>query len=365
MQWMIVWSILVGFMATIIYAHGSFNFKVGVTAPYNNLSQRSSFNAWKNMIPRMSLGTSDLGDVGLVNIKKNNNGSADKDLIDWIQNILGTTVTTTTVQPTTPPPQECHKCQCGIANKPNRIVGGHDTAPYQYPWVALLTYLNRFYCAATIINDRYVVTAAHCVRGFREENMRVAVGYHKRNETFHPDGGVYKVQYIIPHAKYSPAQFNNDIALIKIKGTFKLGGTIRPVCFAERGKTFSGENGTVTGWGALSESGAVSNTLKDVIVPILSNDECRKSKYPATRITDNMLCAGLIAGGKDACQGDSGGALHIISNNCHKIVGIVSWGEGCAVAGYPGVYTRFNRYISWIQRNTKDSCYCELSFCSP
>ncbi|KAK0074527.1 hypothetical protein PV326_012376 [Microctonus aethiopoides] len=96
-------------MATIINAHGSINFKVGVTEPYNHLSQRSSFNVWKTMmIPRVSVGTSDLGDVGLVN-KKIRNESIDKDIrSEWSQNIFETT--TTTVKPTSPPPEECQKC---------------------------------------------------------------------------------------------------------------------------------------------------------------------------------------------------------------------------------------------------------------
>lgn len=67
-------------------------------------------------------------------------------------------------------------------------------------------------------------------------------------------------------------------------------------------KTFAGLNGTVTGWGATAESGAISQTLQEVTVPILSNAECRASKYPSQRITDNMLCAGYQEGSKDSCQ---------------------------------------------------------------
>lgn len=77
---------------------------------------------------------------------------------------------------------------------------------------------------------------------------------------------------------------------------------MKPVCLPERGSTFTGKNATVTGWGAIEESGPLSSTLQEVLVPIMSNNECRTTKYPPKRITDNMLCAGYIDGGKDSCQ---------------------------------------------------------------
>lgn len=95
-------------------------------------------------------------------------------------------------------------------------------------------------------------------------------------------------------------------------------------------------------------------------VPILSNFDCKKSAYAASRITDNMLCAGFKEGKKDSCQGDSGGPLHVIDNSTmiHQIVGVVSWGDGCAKENYPGVYARVNRYGTWIRDNTIDACKC-------
>ncbi|CAG9765523.1 unnamed protein product [Ceutorhynchus assimilis] len=111
------------------------------------------------------------------------------------------------------------------------------------------------------------------------------------------------------------------------------------------------------GWGATSQQGQISTKLREVTVPIMSNIDCKRTGY-TSRITDNMLCAGFKEGKKDSCQGDSGGPLHIINGSYHNIVGIVSWGEGCAQPNYPGVYTRVNRYITWIMSNTKDACYC-------
>ncbi|KAL4716264.1 hypothetical protein ACJJTC_014744 [Scirpophaga incertulas] len=111
----------------------------------------------------------------------------------------------------------------------------------------------------------------------------------------------------------------------------------------------------ITGYDAVKKHDAVMK----VSVRILSNEECHKTDY-RNRITKNMLCAGEPEGGRDACQGDSGGPLHIVNcaNERYDTVGVVSWGEGCARPNKPGVYTRVNRYLTWIKSLTTDACYC-------
>uniref|UniRef100_A0A8C8DQK6 trypsin n=1 Tax=Oryzias sinensis TaxID=183150 RepID=A0A8C8DQK6_9TELE len=88
-------------------------------------------------------------------------------------------------------------------------------------------------------------------------------------------------------------------------------------------------------------------TLQEVQVPIVGNRQC-KCSYGASSITDNMVCAGLLAGGKDSCQGDSGGPLVIKQNNLWIQAGVVSFGNGCALRNFPGVYTRVSQYQTWI-----------------
>merc|ERR1711913_212006 len=106
------------------------------------------------------------------------------------------------------------------------------------------------------------------------------------------------------------------------------------------------EEGTdciVSGWGTTSSGGSLAKILQKVTVPVVSDKKCRED-YGEDAIADSMICNGYDKGGKDSCQGDSGGPLM-----CGKqLSGIVSWGYGCAAAGYPGVYTQTSYFISWL-----------------
>ncbi|XP_014612565.1 PREDICTED: trypsin-1-like [Polistes canadensis] len=290
---------------------------------------------------------------------KDTNITDDKGFFDWLYALIGRPIPTATPIPEIIESQKClSSCVCGLTNTQNRIVGGVETKVNQYPWMALLKYKKRFYCGGSVINSRYVLTAAHCVDRFDPSLMSVVILEHDRNSTTETQIQEYKVEQVIKHSGYSFVNFNNDIALIKLNRVITFEGLMRPVCLPDKGKTYSDSIGIVTGWGAVEESGSVSNTLQEVMVPIISNSVCRSLNYPSKRITDNMICAGYAQGNKDSCQGDSGGPLHVLNDTVHQIVGIVSWGEGCAKPKYPGVYTRVNRYLTWIQRNTLDGCYC-------
>ncbi|XP_017489731.1 PREDICTED: trypsin-1-like [Rhagoletis zephyria] len=278
-----------------------------------------------------------------------------------------TTTTTTAVPSTTPapppiilnPPRNCTECVCGIANTQKRIVGGQETETHQYPWMAMLLYGGRFYCAASLINDQFLITASHCVYGFRKERISVRLLEHDRKMSnfLKIDRNVVN---ITTHPKYNARTYDNDIAIIQLDKPVELTELLHPVCMPTPGKSFKGETAIVTGWGAIKVGGPTADTLQEVQVPIMSQEDCRKSRYGPTRITDNMLCAGFDEGKKDSCQGDSGGPLHVVAPGTreHQIAGVVSWGEGCAKAGFPGVYARVNRYGSWIKMVTRNACLC-------
>ncbi|KAI5749407.1 hypothetical protein M8J76_007086 [Diaphorina citri] len=289
-----------------------------------------------------------------------------QDYTSWFQELISGFVTNQ--EESTPPEpvkpvdlEKCGPCTCGAVNKKTRIVGGQVTYVHQYPWMALLMYKKRFYCGATLINNLYVLTAAHCVHQFDKKHITVRFLEHDRstlNESDHIDR---KVKWITKHRGYSTTTFNNDIALIRLEEELKYDDKLRPVCMPVKGKSFSNKTGIVTGWGVQKQGGSTSDTLLEVEVPILSNAECKKTAYE-NRITPNMLCAGYPKGEKDSCQGDSGGPLHYANETVHHIVGVVSWGEGCAQENYPGVYARVNRYLTWIKNNTIDACPCNYNY---
>ncbi|KAL4085053.1 hypothetical protein QTP88_027891 [Uroleucon formosanum] len=117
---------------------------------------------------------------------------------------------------------------------------------------------------------------------------------------------------------------------------------------------------TVIGWGKTGENENESYRLQKVDVPIISNEDCKKMGYLPEMITNNMICAGYKEGQKDACQGDGGGPLlrHIDSSDTMEVVGIVSWGTGCAIENFPGVYTRVTNYLDWIMDHIGNECIC-------
>uniref|UniRef100_A0A1B0GJV0 Putative trypsin-1 n=1 Tax=Lutzomyia longipalpis TaxID=7200 RepID=A0A1B0GJV0_LUTLO len=276
-------------------------------------------------------------------------------LSDWLAGLFPTT---TKQPPLGEAPKDCKPCECGVPNDHTRIVGGMETKERYLPWMGLLTYNYRFYCGCTLITDRYALTAAHCVKGFQPRYIRVHLLEHDvknlRNDTVRGVVG-FKI-----HNQYDSNTYNCDIALLKLDKPLEFKEPLKPVCLPDFKKSFTGVDGIVTGWGATRENGPLADKLQEVKVPILSNSECKQSKYGSSRITENMLCAGYKEGGRDSCQGDSGGPMHVLgANGLYQQVGIVSWGQGCARPDYPGVYTRVNRFRSWIVRNTADSCRCE------
>lgn len=134
--------------------------------------------------------------------------------------------------------------------------------------------------------------------------------------------------------------------------------------FAELKQQFVGRKAIATGWGTLKEDGKPSCILQEVEVPVISNEKCvSQTNYTSKMITGNMLCAGYPGKGeRDSCQGDSGGPLCVERDDPEKrlvLIGVVSWGNGCARKDFPGVYTRVTRFLQWIKDNSKDGCFCQ------
>jgi secreted trypsin-like serine protease len=248
-------------------------------------------------------------------------------------------------------------------NLEQRIVGGQEADPGEWPWqIALVVkggdlFFDQF-CGASLLNEEWVLTAAHCVEEQTPSDLDVVVGIHDlRNAD--PNYVRVGVSTIVIHPGWNTNTFDNDIALIKVSTPIPnrlVNGTTLPITAVEMVPVNIGDmNGTiatVTGWGnraAQPNPGGndFPDRLHEVEVPIITNLDC---SIAYSGITQNMVCAGIPAGGKDSCQGDSGGPLVVynISSGKWLQAGIVSFGQGCAAPNLPGVYTRLSRYIDWI-----------------
>ncbi|XP_063602613.1 transmembrane protease serine 9-like [Penaeus indicus] len=259
---------------------------------------------------------------------------------------------------TTVDPQPTSECTgCGQVNRANRIVGGVETEVNEYPWMVSLVNGNGYYhfCGGSIISSQWVVTAAHCAAVMSTSDY-VLVGDHNLYSSSDANSQWMQIAEIVSHPSYDSNTLDNDIALIRLTTEiqFPSDNKIAPVCLPTAGEMYDNVDATITGWGAQQEGGSTSGTLFEVTVPTMTNTECN-NKYGGS-ITDNMICAGIPEGGKDSCQGDSGGPMVVEENGKWKLVGVVSWGNGCARPDRPGVYARVTQYLQWISDSTTGVC---------
>uniref|UniRef100_A0A8C3GJK0 trypsin n=1 Tax=Cairina moschata TaxID=8855 RepID=A0A8C3GJK0_CAIMO len=212
----------------------------------------------------------------------------------------------------------------------DKIVGGYNCPEHSVPYQVSLN-AGYHFCGGSLINNQWVVSAAHCYKS------RIQVRLGEYNIDVQEDSEVVRSSsVIIRHPNYSSRTLNNDIMLIKLASAVDYSADVQPIALP----TSCAQAGTDSGSEYLPNYPELLQCLK---APILSNQECQDA-YPG-EITSNMICIGFLEGGKDSCQGDSGGP--VVCNG--ELQGIVSWGIGCALKGYPGVYTKVCNYVDWIQ----------------
>ncbi len=269
-----------------------------------------------------------------------------------------------------------------------RIIGGCEAGTGEHPWMVALgrkfvdengntsEYQNTF-CGATLVHQDWALTAAHCLfkkpfagQDYATDELELYIGTNVLGNGT-DTSTYYDISEIHVHPSYNPARVDlgNDIALLRLSRT----STQDPARLASVAPG-AGYQALTAGWGdvdaaddVITNSGQVINhtwlptALHEVNVQIQPNAACEEGAgLPADR-----LCAGYAFGGRDSCQGDSGGPLMLRSQSSDTLVGIVSYGDGCAEAGSYGVYTSVANYRSWIASVTFDDSTSSSDLPSP
>lgn len=236
-----------------------------------------------------------------------------------------------------------------------RIVGGQNSEPIP-SFVSLLRFDYsdskwKLGCGGTLISNCHVLTAAHCL--INNDNNGVQVNTWKSNlDKNKVPAHLSVIRDVIVHEGFDIWDLSNDVGLVRMETCIPAAQKKEfPVMQLAESDTLntlvSATPLTVIGLGSLWIGGDYPKQLQKVDIPYISKSKC--DDYYPYRILDDMFCAGLPEGGKDSCQGDSGGPIFISRpNQQHLQVGVVSWGEGCALPGYPGVYASVGYHREWI-----------------
>jgi len=227
------------------------------------------------------------------------------------------------------------------------IIGGIDAIKGSLPWSVTFKTLSHF-CGGTIIDKKWILTAAHCFSdGW--EGVKAVVGEHKRNHQEGTEQTLFVEQAFV-HPNYNGLT-DNDICLVKLSQEINFNSYVQPACLPHPENIdadyLPGSELTISGWGVERVgSGIAASTLQVASVPIIPKAECEEVYH----LTESMFCAGKMeTGGVDGCQGDSGGPAVKKVNDKFTVVGVVSWGIGCAQAYQPGVYTITAEFFDWIR----------------
>ena len=254
-----------------------------------------------------------------------------------------------------------------------RIFGGVDADKGEFPWNVLIYFSRGRFCGGSIIDENWVLTAGHCLAKSLGDYCDRDCNLLKPTDVLSIKAGVFKKTvkeetwqvrtateiHVHPYLTMQRNYLDYDIGLIRVNESFVFGSssTVNKICLPKSGVNdlVTNQYLTVSGWGKTNIS-SDSQALQKILIPYVSRDICNSEKSYKGLITDRMFCAGFAKGGKDACQGDSGGPLIYLGPNGTFVQGgIVSWGQGCALEDYYGVYANLAYFYEWITEIIRES----------
>lgn len=237
------------------------------------------------------------------------------------------------------------------------IIRGKNAKQGEYPHMAALGYGPyddiKWLCGGSLISDRFILTAAHCLDSSFGEVNYVRLGDVDLNGTSYQD---FKVQKRIQHPEYKIPNVYNDIALLELEKPVVFTPYIKPACLYTNPNLESVKNHTLeaTGWGSIGNNSKVT-ILQKVQLKLYEFESClekfgRTLGYPRGILEENQICVG--GDRKDTCSGDSGGPyqLYLFNKRLYSVVGVTSFGKGCGVEGMPAIYTKVSYYVPWIEK---------------
>jgi len=259
------------------------------------------------------------------------------------------------------------RAECGKKGRDSGREGVAEMA--EWPWhAAILEKPQDLYvCGSTLVDESWVLTAAHCVDDYLpfvagiEEILKVRLGEYDVSTTAEPlPHQEFNISDIRIHPNFNNATLVNDLALLKLDRPARKRQNIDVVCIPEKEDSGDADedinNCFVTGWGRRTESSDHSVVLKEISVPMWNHERCNEALQaqfgPGYTLPETALCAG--AEGRDACDGDGGGPLVCGKQGQWYQVGIISFGIGCGRPGVPGVYTKVGAFNSWIEEKIQE-----------
>lgn len=250
-------------------------------------------------------------------------------------------------------------CECGLQPVTSRIVGGKRANASEYGWMAVLVEntSGRAFCGGSLINNKFILTAGHCMIKQDATTFHVVLG---ENDITSPSAqSVFGVSRVFTHPLFSgPPNYANDLTLVELERTVDLSARRTPVCLPRSTSAVYPTSRfgylMVAGWGLLQEKGRQPKTLIEADVIQRSSAYCNRVYGP--KFTSKHICANSVS--SSVCNGDSGGPLMLRSNGKIFELGVVSYGYVCGNYRYPAAFTRTQPFLDWIFATTASAQYC-------